>query len=236
MDENAKLLNKNSIKQLDFQTAKRISSGQVITSMPVAVKELIENSLDARATCLSIRFVDYGKELIEVIDNGSGIDESGFEYLGKRNCTSKLQSFEDLDSVETFGFRGEALSSLCNIAKISIHTRHASKSIGTCLVFNTENEIADKKLMARDVGTTVSLSQLFFPLPVRRKELISNARRSFDKTLSLIYQYCVGIVGMKISCYHMPNSSGRYSLLFTSTGYSIQSNIIEIFNYKQFPI
>lgn len=234
MDENAKLLNKNSIKQLDFQTAKRISSGQVITSMPVAVKELIENSLDARATCLSIRFVDYGKELIEVIDNGSGIDESGFEYLGKRNCTSKLQSFEDLDSVETFGFRGEALSSLCNIAKISIHTRHASKSIGTCLVFNTENEIADKKLMARDVGTTVSLSQLFFPLPVRRKELISNARRSFDKTLSLIYQYCVGIVGMKISCYHMPNSSGRYSLLFTSTGYSIQSNIIEIFNYKQF--
>ncbi|KAJ6219168.1 hypothetical protein RDWZM_004980 [Blomia tropicalis] len=202
--------------------------------MAVAVKELIENSVDANAKSLSIRFVEYGKDLIEVIDNGDGIENDNFCRLGKRNCTSKIFSFEDLDTVETFGFRGEAISSLCNISNVTIHTRHVSANIGTKLTFNIAGDIIQEDSMAREIGTTVSLNKIFLPLPVRRKELEANFRRIFDRTLSLIYQYCVGMIGIRIACYHRITRDGHYTNLFTSNGLSIQSNIIEIFDYKQF--
>lgn len=168
-----------------------------------------------------------------VIDNGHGIEKINFELLGKRSCTSKLASFEDLDNVGTFGFRGEAINSLCNIAHVTMHTRHATDTIGTFIVFDMDGKITSKEARARNLGTTVSLSQLFYSLPVRRKELASTYKRSFDQTLAMIYQYCVGSVGLKISCFLKKNNQ-NFSNLFTCNGASVQSNIIEIFDYKQF--
>jgi DNA mismatch repair protein PMS2 len=129
---------KKSIKRIDGITAKSISSGQVITSLSNVVKELIENSIDAKSTHISLKFKDFGKESIECADNGFGVEESDFESIAKRHYTSKLSDFSQLSTIQTFGFRGEALSSLCDLSKVSIHSRHLSQSIGTKLYFNSE--------------------------------------------------------------------------------------------------
>ncbi|KAH9510475.1 hypothetical protein DERF_008995 [Dermatophagoides farinae] len=220
------------IKQLDPQTIRRISSGQVIASMSSALKELIENALDASATSIVIRFIEQGKDSIEVIDNGCGIDADNFDLLCRRNCTSKLLEFDQLNNVCTYGFRGQALNSLCNLCELQIHTRHSNQQIGTMIRFDTNGEIIGRENCAREIGTTVTLANLFKPLPVRRKELCQNLRRSFDRTLAMIYQYCVGIIGFRLSCWH--HRSGSYEIIFNNNGQSIQSNIVSIFNYKQF--
>ncbi|KAK2173846.1 hypothetical protein NP493_847g00042 [Ridgeia piscesae] len=102
-----------SIQAIDRGSVHRICSGQVVLTLSTAVKELVENSLDAGATNIEIRLKEYGRELVEVIDNGSGVEESNIEGLTLKHHTSKLRDFTDLSGVETFGFRGEALSSLC---------------------------------------------------------------------------------------------------------------------------
>ena len=102
-----------SVQAIDKKSIHQICSGQVVLSIATAMKELVENSMDAAATNIDIRLKDYGAELLEVIDNGSGVEPHNFEALTLKHHTSKLRDFSDLASVETFGFRGEALSSLC---------------------------------------------------------------------------------------------------------------------------
>lgn len=94
-----------AIKYLDRETIGKISAGKVIPSLANVVKELIENSLDAHATYIELRFVDYGKQLIELSDDGSGIQEEDFPHLALPHYTSKLKHYRDLGSVKTFGFR-----------------------------------------------------------------------------------------------------------------------------------
>lgn len=224
---------RREIKRLDPKTARRISSSQVITSLADAVKELLENAVDAKANSLIIRFENY-YDKVDIIDNGHGIERANFDLLCKRSCTSKLESAEDLEEVGTFGFRGEALNSLCNIAQVAIHTRHAADPIGTYLEMDSEGQITSKKSLAREVGTTVSFSKLFYTLHVRRKELQKNHKRAFDQTLALIYQYCVGAVGLKISVLKKGSQETRYTPHFTCNGVSVQANIHEVFDYKQF--
>lgn len=102
-----------AIKPIDRKSVHQICSGQVVLSLSTAVKELVENSVDAGATNIDLRLKDYGMDLIEVSDNGCGVEEENFEGLTLKHHTSKIQEFADLTQVETFGFRGEALSSLC---------------------------------------------------------------------------------------------------------------------------
>ena len=102
-----------SIKAIDRRSVHQICSGQVILTLATAVKELVENSIDAGATNIEIKTKEYGVESLEVSDNGSGIEEMDFEAVGLKQCTSKLREFSDLTIVDTFGFRGEAISSLC---------------------------------------------------------------------------------------------------------------------------
>lgn len=224
---------RREIKRLDPKTARKISSSQVITSLADAVKELLENAVDARANSLIIRFENY-YDKVDVIDNGHGIERVNFDLLCKRSCTSKLESTEDLEQVGTFGFRGEALNSLCNIAQVTVHTRHAADPIGTYLEFDSEGQITSKKSVAREGGTTISFSKLFHTLHVRRKELQKNHKRAFDQTLGLIYQYCVGAVGLKISVMKKGSQETRYTPYFICNGVSVQANIHEVFDYKQF--
>ena len=224
---------RREIKRLDTKTARRISSSQVITTLADAVKELLENAVDAKANSIIIRFENF-YDKVDIIDNGHGIERENFDLLCKRSCTSKLETTEDLEQVETFGFRGEALNSLCNISKVAVHTRHAADPIGTLLEFDTEGQIISRKSVAREVGTTISFSNLFYTLHVRRKELQKNGKRAFDQTLSLIYQYCVGAIGLKISVMRKSSQEAHYTPHFTCNGLSLQSNIHEVFDYKQF--
>ena len=102
----------HQIEALDGATVHSLSTNQVVVSLQVAVKELVENSLDAGASKITVRIVENGTELIEVKDNGSGIDAENFEKVALRHATSKIAKFDDLESLNTFGFRGEALAAL----------------------------------------------------------------------------------------------------------------------------
>ena len=108
-----------SIHQISAESVHRICSGQVITDLTSAVKELIENSLDASAKHITITLWNYGIDSIEVVDDGNGIKEADFPMLGKKHATSKLSVFSDILSLSTFGFRGEVCSTLQNLIYFS---------------------------------------------------------------------------------------------------------------------
>ncbi|KAJ7279405.1 histidine kinase-like ATPase [Mycena rebaudengoi] len=187
-----------SIKPIDKTSIHRITSGQVVIDLQTAVKELVENSLDAGATNLgpsSTLLTQYGLSTIEVIDNGCGISEENYEGLALKNHTSKLSSFEDLSTVTTFGFRGEALSSLCALCDSVVVSTAVQPPMGVSLEMESSGKIAHKgkrHLHALQRGTTITLTKLFSTLPVRRKEFERNAKREFGKALTLLNAYALG--------------------------------------------
>ncbi|KAG8236313.1 hypothetical protein J437_LFUL015940, partial [Ladona fulva] len=228
--------NSTGIVPIDKNVVHKICSGQVVLSLAVAVKELLENSLDAGATAIEIRLVDHGSTLVEVADNGSGIKEDDFEGIALKHHTSKLSSFSDLDSVGTFGFRGEALSSLSSLCGgISVLTCHSSSTCATLLQFDSKGIITRKTPCARQVGTTVSLKSLFSGLPVRRKEFLRNLQREFAKMTHLLYAYCLVSTGVRISCTNRNQKKGGHSSVVVATqgGLTVRDNIACVFGHKQ---
>ncbi|OBS60623.1 hypothetical protein A6R68_08251, partial [Neotoma lepida] len=191
----------------------QICSGQVVLSLSTAVKELIENSVDAGATSIDIRLKDYGVDLIEVSDNGCGVEEENFEGLALKHHTSKIQEFADLTQVETFGFRGEALSSLCALSDVTISTCHASASIGTRLVLDHNGKITQKTPYPRPKGTTVSVQHLFYTLPVRHKEFQRNIKKEYAKMVQVLQAYCVISTGIRVSCTNQLGQGKRQPVL-----------------------
>ncbi|KAJ7127884.1 hypothetical protein C8R44DRAFT_778955 [Mycena epipterygia] len=181
-----------SIKAIDKTSIHRITSGQVVIDLQTAVKELVENSLDAGATNLEVRFKQYGLATIEVIDNGGGISEENYEGLALKNHTSKLSSFADLTTVTTFGFRGEALSSLCALCESVVVSTATQPPMGVTLEMESSGKIRHKGKVARQRGTTITLTNIFSTLPVRRKEFERNAKREFGKALTLLNAYALG--------------------------------------------
>ena len=160
------------------------SSTQVITTLASAIKELVENSVDAHSTNVDIHLIEYGSLEIQVHDNGEGV--SNFEALTKKHCTSKINQFEDLNSIGTFGFRGEALSSLCALAELSVITRARDSEKAYRIEYDCNGGIVTKVQCARAVGTTIVLRNLFQPLPVRHREFIKNLKKEYNKMVNLL--------------------------------------------------
>ncbi|XP_063670512.1 uncharacterized protein LOC107966625 isoform X2 [Pan troglodytes] len=175
-----------AIKPIDRKSVHQICSGPVVLSLSTAVKELVENSLDAGATNIDLKLKDYGVDLIEVSDNGCGVEEENFEGLTLKHHTCKIQEFADLTEVETFGFQGEALSSLCALSDVTISTCLASVKVGTRLVFDHDGKIIQKTPYPHPRGTTVSVKQLFSTLPVRHKEFQRNIKKTCLLPLRLL--------------------------------------------------
>ncbi|XP_013140191.1 PREDICTED: mismatch repair endonuclease pms1 [Papilio polytes] len=221
-----------AIKPINKDTVHKICSGQVVLSLAVAVKELVENSLDAGATKIDIRLKNHGIDLIEVSDNGTGVTEDNFSALTLKYHTSKLTDYSDLLGVSSFGFRGEALSSLCALAKLTITTRHQSAEYATKIVYDHKGNILSKTPCSRQVGTTVTITDLFASLPVRQKELHKNSKREFNKMTSLLYAYCLISLGVNITCSNQSNSNTK-SLVVTTQGSSYKDNIACVFGIKQ---
>ncbi|KAL3143767.1 hypothetical protein ABBQ32_003597 [Trebouxia sp. C0010 RCD-2024] len=153
------------IQAIDKGVVHRICSGQVILDLATAVKELVENALDAGATTVE----EHGSELIEIADNGSGVDPANYQSLTLKYHTSKLQRFSDLQAMSTFGFRGEALSSLCALASVSVTTRTANTNPAQRLTYDHTGALVGTAPTARAVGSTVAVKDLFKTLPVRHK-------------------------------------------------------------------
>ncbi|ESN92320.1 hypothetical protein HELRODRAFT_157945 [Helobdella robusta] len=224
------------IKPIDKTSIHRLCSGQVVLTLATAVKELVENSLDAGAKNISVRCTKSGLEKIEVSDDGCGVEENNFEALTLKHHTSKISDFKDLVDVDTFGFRGEALSSLCALSKLSITTRHVSKCIGTRLLFNNNGDIVSRSPCARQPGTTVLVVDLFHTLPVRRKELEKNINKEFSKMLSFLSGYCLIQKGLKLTITNQAKDNGSSGVMLRVSGNStIKDNIIDVFGVKQVP-
>ncbi|GFZ43548.1 hypothetical protein JCM24511_01268 [Saitozyma sp. JCM 24511] len=183
-----------SIRAIDSESVHRIHSGQVVLELQGAIKELLENSLDAGATSIEVRIKDNGTESVEVVDNGSGIAQEDWEYIGLKHHTSKLPSLSDLPQVTTFGFRGEALSALCALCEsVTITTATEGMApLGAVIRLGRDGRVLDSSgRVARQRGTTVSLVGLFKPLPVRRKEFERNAKREITKALTMLTGYAL---------------------------------------------
>ncbi|TIC68514.1 hypothetical protein E3Q01_00845, partial [Wallemia mellicola] len=211
----------------------------VILDLQGAIKELIENSLDASSTVIEINLFNFGLDTIKVVDNGNGIDLNDFNSIAKKHFTSKLNTFTDLSQLQTFGFRGEALSSLCSISK-SIECLTSTKSSqpkANRLLFNKNGELVESKSnVPRQSGTTMSIFSLFHHLPVRRRELEKNIKREFSKAINLLQSYALcPLLADKKFIVTNTNKSNKKSLIFQSTGKSLLNNITSIFgsNTKQ---
>ncbi|XP_029802915.1 mismatch repair endonuclease PMS2 [Suricata suricatta] len=222
-----------AIRPIDRRSVHQICSGQVVLSLSTAVKELVENSVDAGATNIDLRLKDYGVDLIEVSDNGCGVEEENFEGLTLKHHTSKIQDFTDLTQVETFGFRGEALSSLCALSDVTISTCHTSAKVGTRLVFDHNGKIVQKTPHPRPRGTTVSVQQLFYTLPVRHKEFQRNIKKEYARMVQILHAYCIIAAGVRISCSNQVGQGKRQPVVCTSGSSSLKENIGSVFGQKQ---
>ncbi|BGO92545.1 ATP-binding mismatch repair protein [Rhodotorula toruloides] len=217
---------------IDKSSVHRLTSGQVVIDLQSAVKELVENALDAGATKIEVRFRDYGLEAFEVLDNGKGIVKDDWPSIALKHHTSKLASFDELASVSTLGFRGEALSSLCGVATLSMITSTSSKPpIGTSLTFAHSGECVVGGKVARERGTTVKVERLFDTLPVRRKELVKNVKREFGKAIELINSYAIINTGVRFDVRNTAKGKTQTHLQ-TPTSSSIRSNYASIFAAK----
>lgn len=231
-----KSVNVPTVRPIDQKSIHRICSGQVITCMSDAVKELIENSLDAGANVIEVVFKDDGISSIQVSDNGTGISRENYETVVQKHCTSKISCFEDIERVTSFGFRGEALSSLCAISDMSILTRTRRESLGTFLSFDHNNNMLECKLdsMARDVGTTVTVQNIFKNYPVRFIQLKKNLKREYTKCLNVIEQYCLMSDGLRLSCYSHDLSSRNKKLVMQTKGTCLRDNIAGVLGGTMF--
>ncbi|KAI3365589.1 hypothetical protein L3Q82_010664 [Scortum barcoo] len=222
-----------AIKAIDKHSVHQICSGQVVLTLATAVKELVENSIDAGATNIDVRLKECGAELVEVSDNGKGVEEANFEGLTLKHHTSKLRDFSDLIHVETFGFRGEALSSLCALSDLSVVTCHESSQVGSKLVFDHKGHLVQRSPHPRQQGSTVSLQQLFHTLPVRHKEFQRNIKKEYAKMLHVLQSYCIISTGVRITCSNQNGQAKRSTVLSTSGSQSMRDNIGAIFGPKQ---
>jgi len=161
------------IQILPDNIANQIAAGEVIQRPASAVKEIIENSLDAGATKISVVIKNAGKSLIQIVDDGQGMSETDARMSFERHATSKIRKVEDLFSIKTMGFRGEALASIAAVSQLEIKTRKADSDVGT-KIYIEGSEVKNQEVCQCAIGTSLSIRNLFYNIPARRNFLKSN--------------------------------------------------------------
>ncbi|KAE8352638.1 hypothetical protein BDV28DRAFT_134767 [Aspergillus coremiiformis] len=194
------------IKALDPDVVNKIAAGEIIVAPMHALKELIENAVDAGSTSLEILVKDGGLKLLQITDNGHGIDRDDLPILCERFTTSKLKQFEDLSSIGTYGFRGEALASISHIAHLTVTTKTAGSSCAWRahysdgkLVPPKPGQPATPKATAGRGGTQITVEDLFYNVPTRRRAFRS-ASEEYAKILDVVGRYAVHCSGVAFSC------------------------------------
>jgi DNA mismatch repair protein MutL len=170
----AQMKSVSKIHILSESLMKRIAAGEVVERPASVVKELIENSLDAEATSVMLQIRGHGLELIQVTDNGEGMTEEDLQFCSKRHATSKITSVEDLENIQSFGFRGEALASIGSVSKLTIISRTKQEETASQITVE-EGQIQEMGKKAFSSGTTVMVRNLFTNVPARRKFMKSPA-------------------------------------------------------------
>ncbi len=161
------------IHLLPDSVANQIAAGEVVQRPASVIKELMENAIDAGAAHVDVIVVDAGRTSIQVIDDGKGMSETDARMAFERHATSKIQQSEDLFSLHTMGFRGEALPSIAAVAQVRLTTRTASNELGTCLNIEA-SQVTSQEVCSCPVGANFEIRNLFYNVPARRKFLKSN--------------------------------------------------------------
>jgi DNA mismatch repair protein MutL len=185
------------IRVLPSEVAEQIAAGEVVERPVSAVRELIDNALDAGATDIGIELLGGGLELIRVADNGHGISADQVELALARHATSKIGSIQDLYALRTLGFRGEALPSIAAVAEVSLATRTPDAAVGALVVATAEG-VTRGQQTARQPGTTVTVRQLFANVPARRKFLAS-PRSESARVATHIRRLALGHPGVRFA-------------------------------------
>ncbi len=162
------------IRLLPDSVANQIAAGEVIQRPASAIKELVENGVDAGATSITVVVKDGGKELIQVIDNGSGMSATDARMAFERHATSKIREANDLFAIHTLGFRGEALASVASVAEVELRTRTHNEEVGNLIRISGSNITAQEPISC-PAGSNFIIKNLFFNIPARRKFLKSSA-------------------------------------------------------------
>lgn len=210
------------IRVLSDNVANKIAAGEVVERPASVVKELLENALDAGADDIRIDAENAGRRLIRIQDNGSGMLRDDALLAFERHATSKLSDVKDLLTIETLGFRGEALPSIASVSRLLLETRSAEEQTGTAV------EIAGGKLLrcdeaARPLGTTISVRDLFFNVPARKKFLRSD-QTELAHIGSLVTHYSLGHSNKRFELYH----EGR-ELLSVSPVSNLRDRAFQVF-------
>lgn len=221
------------IRLLSSEVASQIAAGEVIERPASVVKELLENSLDAGARSITITIEEAGKKLIEVADNGSGIPSTELELAVARHATSKLVRSDDLFSISTLGFRGEALASIGSVSRMTITSRVQRETEGARI--NLEGGISGRLTkVSRTVGTTVRVEDLFYNVPARLKFLKADVteRRAIDQLVTR-YALAYGNRRFKLSdgknvTLQTSGDGDRRSILATLYGVDTARQMLEI--------
>ncbi|MDU1265973.1 MAG: DNA mismatch repair endonuclease MutL, partial [Peptostreptococcus sp.] len=221
------------INILDDSTINKIAAGEVVERPSSIIKELVENSIDAGSSYISIEIENGGKGLIRIIDNGSGIDKDDVNKAFLRHATSKINTVEDLSSLESLGFRGEALASIAAVSKLEMLTKTEEALIGLRIVLDG-GKIREKEATSANRGTQISVRDLFFNTPARRKFLKSNQAEAQAIT-DIVNKIAIGDPSIKIK--YINNSKTIYETLGDGSiinairmiyGRDISENLIEI--------
>jgi DNA mismatch repair protein MutL len=197
------------IQLLPDSVANQIAAGEVVQRPASAVKELMENALDAGSNVIKLIVKDAGKTLIQVIDNGCGMSETDARLSFERHATSKIRKAEDLFSIRTMGFRGEALASIAAIAQVELKTRKADKELGVCIDIEG-SEVKNQEACNTPTGTSVCVKNLFFNVP---------ARRNFLKTDS-------------VELRHIIDEFQRVAIPNPQVAFTLHSNTTEVFHLE----
>lgn len=221
------------IKKLPFLEARKIAAGEVIEGPVNVVKELLENSLDSGADQVSIYIRSGGSSLIRILDNGCGMSSEDAEMAFELHATSKITKVDDLESLHTFGFRGEALSSICSVSKVTLISRDEDSNLATKL-FVEDSEIKHKETVSANVGTDIIVENLFYNVPARLK-FLKKEETEWRKILNVFLGYCFSYknVHFKLfnndslvyNCPPVDNLSGRVAQLWDS---SIASSMLDV--------
>ncbi|URE01664.1 VHS and GAT domain containing protein [Musa troglodytarum] len=224
------------IVRLDESVVNRIAAGEVIQRPVSAVKELVENSLDAGSTSISVVVKDGGLKLIQVSDNGHGIRSEDLPILCERHTTSKLSAYEDLQSIKSMGFRGEALASMTYVGHVTVTTITEGQMHGYRVSYRDGVMEHEPKPCAAVRGTQIMVENLFYNMIARRKTL-QNANDDYTKIVDLISRFAIHNSSVSFSCrkhgvnradVHTVTTLSKLDAIKTIYGISVARDLMEI--------
>jgi len=212
------------IRLLPDNVANQIAAGEVIQRPASAVKELLENAIDAKATQIKLYLKDAGRTLVQVVDNGIGMSPTDARLSFERHATSKIRSADDLFTLHTKGFRGEALASIASIAQVELITCQEGQEVGTSLRIEG-NKIIEQVPMVASRGTSIAMKHLFFNVPARRNFLKSDAVE-MRHILDEFHRVVLAHPDLQFSLFH--NDVEQFALTATT----LRKRIVQLFGQR----